>query len=80
MRIFRRPPYPGCRVDLLGLSAGNVLYAGRSPAKTTADFPMPRPRGGSTSSEGKTLPIYLLHQPALGAALWALEAIRPGVF
>jgi uncharacterized membrane protein len=75
-----RPLLPWFGVVLLGLFAGNVLYAGRSPAKTAADFPRASPARWLGFLGRHSLPIYLLHQPALIAALWALGVLRPGAF
>ncbi|WP_053057862.1 heparan-alpha-glucosaminide N-acetyltransferase [Rubrobacter aplysinae] len=66
-----RPLLPWFGVVLLGIAAGNFLYAGRKPSGEAAPAPV-RP----LAFIGRhTLSIYLIHQPVLLAALAALAAL-----
>jgi uncharacterized membrane protein len=71
-----RPLLPWFGVVLLGLFAGNMLYAGRSPRKSVAGLPWFSPARPLAFLGRHTLLIYLIHQPILIATLWALGVIE----
>jgi uncharacterized membrane protein len=71
-----RPLLPWFGVVLLGLFAGNVLYAGRSPKQSVAALPRYSPARPLAFLGRHTLLIYLIHQPILIATLWALGVIE----
>ena len=68
-----RPLLPWFGVFLMGLCVGNTAYGRRSTAAIDADGP---PYATPLILLGRhTLLIYLIHQPALIAVLWAVGAI-----
>ncbi|MDP9474245.1 MAG: DUF1624 domain-containing protein [Actinomycetota bacterium] len=71
-----RPLLPWFGVVLLGLFFGNVVYGWRRAGVGDADGPS---YAAPLAFLGRhALPVYLIHQPVLVAALWVAGLIEPG--
>jgi uncharacterized membrane protein len=66
------PIFPWFGVILLGVFAGNVLYAGREKRAVPAAPPLPAIRPLAFLGR-HSLPVYLIHQPVLLTALILLD-------